>query len=94
MKIIDYIMTIVFSAFVVAAAVSIRSHGALTVGVAPLLIPIILRLIMVMRMRECEKKRKFIRRLDYLTITVWIFLYIMIIIFGNVPDNSRIGWPD
>ena len=95
MKIIYYIIIIVFISLLFNISASIFLKNYMEPNLLLLIIPISGRIILsYIYYRKTLNYEKIIRFYDYLTITVWIILLVGIYSFGTVPKNNPDGWSD
>ncbi len=94
MRIIDYIIGILFFALIIAGFVSVQRHGTLTLGLGVLVVPLLLRMLIAHGAHGTEKRGRYLRLFDYCMIACWTAYLVLIIVFGSTPHNSHLGWPD
>lgn len=94
MRIIHYIMAVLFLAILIAALVSVRRHGALTLGVSGLIVPVVFRVLISIGAKNQRITESTIYLFDILLIILWSILLLLIALVGTSQNNAHVGWPD
>ena len=94
MRFLHLAAIILLASILAAAATSVTRRGAVTVGFAALIVPLIFRLALAIALRGRDDQEKALATFDWALLTVWICLVAMIAAYGMVPKNLREGWPD
>ena len=94
MKLRYHFIVVGFSSILFACLLSISRTGSVGLGVGVLVAPFLCRPCIGVVVKDPDRYEKTLFVFDYSFIGIMVFIYVMILYFGTVPNNTHIGWPD